>query len=232
METKGFSCGLYRPLKEEQVRAIHEASLHILERTGFIYEPDLGDTLEMLEEAGIRVVRPRSRIFFPRDRVLELVKRAPERVWLYGRDKRHDLDLGEHRVHLGTGGCAIKVLDLETGEARPSTLRDLYQIGKLVNRHGLIGGATGTGKTISLMVLAEGFSPMGVPVFMADVKGDVAGLSLAGITNEKIQERVVQIGIEGYSLKRKEEEAPEAPPEPPAQEVLLTEIRDLLKNRT
>jgi DNA helicase HerA-like ATPase len=72
-------------------------------------------------------------------------------------------------------------------------------LAKYGNRHGLIAGATGTGKTISLMVLAEGFSRMGVPVFMADVKGDVAGLALAGITNEKIRQRVVQIGIEGYS---------------------------------
>jgi uncharacterized protein len=67
------------------------------------------------------------------------------------------------------------------------------------NRHGLIAGATGTGKTISLMVLAEGFSRMGVPVFMADVKGDVAGMALPGVTNEKIQQRVAQIGIEGYA---------------------------------
>jgi len=67
------------------------------------------------------------------------------------------------------------------------------------NRHGLIAGATGTGKTISLMVLAEGFSRMGVPVFMADVKGDVSGMALPGITNEKIQQRVAQIGIEGYA---------------------------------
>jgi DNA helicase HerA-like ATPase len=66
------------------------------------------------------------------------------------------------------------------------------------NRHGLIAGATGTGKTISLMVLAEGFSRLGVPVFMADVKGDVAGLSMAGITNAKIQQRVSQIGMEGF----------------------------------
>jgi DNA helicase HerA-like ATPase len=72
-------------------------------------------------------------------------------------------------------------------------------LAKYGNRHGLIAGATGTGKTVSLMVLAEGFSRMGVPVFMADVKGDVAGLALAGITNEKIQQRVAQIGIEGYA---------------------------------
>ncbi|MBN1755245.1 DUF853 family protein [bacterium] len=72
-------------------------------------------------------------------------------------------------------------------------------LAKYGNRHGLIAGATGTGKTVSLMVLAEGFSRMGVPVFMADVKGDVAGLAMAGISNEKIQSRVAQIGIEGYT---------------------------------
>ena len=66
------------------------------------------------------------------------------------------------------------------------------------NRHGLIAGATGTGKTISLMVLAEGFSRLGVPIFMADVKGDLAGLAQAGTLSEKIQQRVAQIGIEGY----------------------------------
>ena len=74
----------------------------------------------------------------------------------------------------------------------------VYLLTKYGNRHGLVAGATGTGKTISLMVLAEGFSRLGVPVFMADVKGDVAGLALTGTTNEKIQQRVAQIGIEGY----------------------------------
>lgn len=72
-------------------------------------------------------------------------------------------------------------------------------LAKYGNRHGLIAGATGTGKTISLQVLAEGFSRLGVPVFMADVKGDVSGLAMAGIANEKINQRVAQIGIEGYT---------------------------------
>ena len=75
----------------------------------------------------------------------------------------------------------------------------VHLLGKYGNRHGLIAGATGTGKTVSLMVLAEGFSRMGVPVFLADVKGDVSGLAMAGASNEKIEERVRQIGIEGYS---------------------------------
>lgn len=74
----------------------------------------------------------------------------------------------------------------------------VHLLARYANRHGLIAGATGTGKTISLLVLAEGFSRMGVPVFIADVKGDVAGLALPGATNEKIQQRVAQIGIKDY----------------------------------
>jgi DNA helicase HerA-like ATPase len=74
----------------------------------------------------------------------------------------------------------------------------VHLLARYGNRHGLVAGATGTGKTISLLVMAEGFSRLGVPVFMADVKGDVAGLAMAGITNEKIQQRVAQISIEGY----------------------------------
>lgn len=72
-------------------------------------------------------------------------------------------------------------------------------LAKYGNRHGLIAGATGTGKTITLMVLAEGFSRLGVPVFMADVKGDIAGLAMPGTTNDKITQRVRQIGIDGYT---------------------------------
>jgi DNA helicase HerA-like ATPase len=66
------------------------------------------------------------------------------------------------------------------------------------NRHGLVAGATGTGKTVSLMVLAEGFSRLGVPVFMPDVKGDVAGLAMPGSDGEKIQSRVRATGVEGH----------------------------------
>ena len=66
------------------------------------------------------------------------------------------------------------------------------------NRHGMVAGATGTGKTVSLMVLAEGFSRLGVPVFMADVKGDIAGLSQpAAAANEKLQARLQKLGITG-----------------------------------
>ena len=74
----------------------------------------------------------------------------------------------------------------------------VHLLGKYANRHGLVAGATGTGKTVSLVVLAEGFSRMGVPVFMADVKGDVAGLAVPGTASDRITQRVADVGVEGY----------------------------------
>jgi DNA helicase HerA-like ATPase len=68
----------------------------------------------------------------------------------------------------------------------------------LANRHGLIAGATGTGKTVSLQILAEDFSRRGVPVFMADVKGDLSGISQAGSSHPKLEARAVQIGLDDY----------------------------------
>ncbi len=65
----------------------------------------------------------------------------------------------------------------------------------MANRHGLITGATGTGKTVTLQVLAEGFSRLGVPVFLADVKGDLSGLGAAGAGSAKLDARLAQLGI-------------------------------------
>jgi DNA double-strand break repair helicase HerA and related ATPase len=70
---------------------------------------------------------------------------------------------------------------------------------KFANRHGLIAGATGTGKTISLQILAEGFAGQGIPVFMADVKGDLSGISQEGIPNPKLSERAGKLGIKDYA---------------------------------
>lgn len=69
----------------------------------------------------------------------------------------------------------------------------------MANRHGLIAGATGTGKTVTLQVLAEGFSRCGVPVFMADVKGDLSGISQAGEARPKLLERAQHIGLDGFA---------------------------------
>ena len=72
----------------------------------------------------------------------------------------------------------------------------IYILPKMANRHGLIAGATGTGKTVSLKVMAETFSEMGVPVFMADVKGDLAGTLCPGEDNENMQERIRRFGLD------------------------------------
>lgn len=70
---------------------------------------------------------------------------------------------------------------------------------RYANRHGLIAGATGTGKTVTLQCLAEGFSARGVPVFMADVKGDLSGLCQPGKPHPKVDERIEKIGIDAYT---------------------------------
>ena len=134
MKLNGLAGGQYRPLSEKHLATIHDAALTILERIGLTYESGLEETLEMLAGAGATVDRDRSRILFPRDLITAEIRKAPEQVVLCGLDPANDIDLGEHRVHLGTGGAAIKVLDLETGAARPSTLRDIHDIGRLVDR--------------------------------------------------------------------------------------------------
>jgi DNA helicase HerA-like ATPase len=72
---------------------------------------------------------------------------------------------------------------------------------RMANRHGLIAGATGTGKTVTLRVIAENFSHIGVPVFMADVKGDLSGIAQAAQADSKIGERVKQLSIEEFSFE-------------------------------
>jgi uncharacterized protein len=76
---------------------------------------------------------------------------------------------------------------------------ELTLLPQMANRHGLIAGATGTGKTVTLQTLAESFSRIGVPVFMADVKSDLSGMSQPGKSHPKIDERVKLLGIEDYA---------------------------------
>jgi DNA helicase HerA-like ATPase len=78
---------------------------------------------------------------------------------------------------------------------------EIFFFPKMANRHGLIAGATGTGKTVSLRVLAEQFSAIGVPVFLADVKGDLATISQPGGGNPKINERILDLGLKDFSFQ-------------------------------
>ncbi len=88
----------------------------------------------------------------------------------------------------------IWVANNENGE-------NIFLLPKMANRHGLIAGATGTGKTITLKVLAESFSDMGVPVFLADVKGDLSGMVKEGADSEDMQKRIKKFGLDETGFK-------------------------------
>src|SRR6476469_4531254 len=79
--------------------------------------------------------------------------------------------------------------------AKTASGKELQLVTAMANRHGLITGATGTGKTVTLQVLADNFSRLGVPVFLADVKGDLSGVAAAGSLTLKMAERLKSTGI-------------------------------------
>lgn len=131
MDSGGRSGGLYKPLSEIEVEILHDKALEVLEKIGITYEDGLEDLLALVSDAGCRVDETCRRIFFPRNLVTEMVGRAPEEFTLYSRDGQNDLHLGQDRVYCGTGGTAIRVVDLETGEVRQSVLQDLTNVARI-----------------------------------------------------------------------------------------------------
>ncbi len=126
----GLEGGRYQPLTQEDVERINDAALTVLERTGVgIVE---SECRQLFAQAGARIDAAKNRVYLPRELVLEKLKLANRDVVLYSRDGRNDLHLRGKQVYLGTGGAAVKVLDLETGHARESVLRDVYDLGRLV----------------------------------------------------------------------------------------------------
>jgi trimethylamine--corrinoid protein Co-methyltransferase len=126
---KGFIGGQYKPLKDHDVEAIHRASLAILERTGVLVEEP--DALRLFGQQGARVDGSRVRI--PSAMVEDALDKASSRILLAGRDPENDLILEGKRVRIGTGGSALRVLDLETAKIRPAILQDVGDIARLVD---------------------------------------------------------------------------------------------------
>lgn len=126
----GLCGGQYRPLGDEDVQRIHEAALAVLERTGV--QIVASECRDILVEAGAGLDAARDRVFISRDMVDAALKTANRDVVLYSSDGRFDLYLRGKRVHLGTGGAAIHILDLDGGYVRDTRLQDLYDIGRLV----------------------------------------------------------------------------------------------------
>ncbi len=121
--------GMYRVLSGQDLSQIHQAALTVLTRAGVQVGSE--PFLSILSDAGGWVEKG-GRVTIPSEVVAEALEKVPNRVILYGRGKSPSLDLGERRVHLGTGGAAVNILDLDSGELRDPMLADLGDIAWLV----------------------------------------------------------------------------------------------------
>ncbi len=126
----GFSGGRYLPLTETEVVRIHHAALDILEQVGLARA--IPSCIELVTERGGSLTED-GRLLFPRAMVEDAVAMAGRRFVLHGRDPRHDLEPWGRKVHFGTGGAAVHMVDVETRAYRESTLVDLYDIARLVD---------------------------------------------------------------------------------------------------
>ncbi len=131
MSSCGLTGGIYQPLSGEQIELIHDEALRLLEEVGVTYEDGQGEMLDMMVKAGANVSTGAQRIFFPRQLVTEMVARAPGEFTLYSRDGKNDLNLGKDRVHAGTGGTTVKVLEMGSNRVRRSQLKDIYNIARI-----------------------------------------------------------------------------------------------------
>ncbi|MEM7293424.1 MAG: trimethylamine methyltransferase family protein, partial [Pseudomonadota bacterium] len=126
----GMLGGALKPLSESELARIHDATLDVLENIG------MGECVpEMIELATARGcwLNERNRLCFPRGFVEEIIDGAAREITLFARDSELDLHLSGERVHYGTGGAAVKVLDIDDGNYRPAELRDLYDFARLVD---------------------------------------------------------------------------------------------------
>ena len=123
--------GQYKPLSDGEVSKVVDAALEILSGTGAIVATKTGR--QALQEAGARVDEGAQRVYFPRSMVEDAIASAPSAVTLCGRSPEHDCALEGNRVHAGTGGTALYVLDLETGDRRRSLNEDVCRCAVLTD---------------------------------------------------------------------------------------------------
>ncbi|MBC7099675.1 trimethylamine methyltransferase family protein, partial [Candidatus Bipolaricaulota bacterium] len=122
--------GKLRVLSEEQVERIHQAALGVLERVGLRVESE--KFLKIYSDLGAKADFKTGIVKIPPKVVEEALKVVPHRVVLYGRRPEHTMDLSDAKVYLGTGGAAVRIVDLKAGKARPTTLQDQADLAFLV----------------------------------------------------------------------------------------------------
>ena len=126
----GQTGGLYKPLTDAGVEAVYHTALRLLAELGMGQVPD---ALRDKATANGAFLNPEHRLCFPQAMVEDIIAGAAKRFTLYGRDPRHDFEVGGEQVYFGTGGAAVQTLDLDTGQYRPSTLADLYDFTRLID---------------------------------------------------------------------------------------------------
>ena len=126
----GMEGGLYKPLTDAEVQRIHHAALDACEQIGFADAPPSG--IEALTKAGA-ILGDDGRIRIPRALVEDSLAMAARDITLCGRDPKHDLHLSGEKVHFGTAGAAVHIVDVEKREYRDSTLQDLYDAARIVD---------------------------------------------------------------------------------------------------
>ncbi|MEM8861669.1 MAG: trimethylamine methyltransferase family protein [Chloroflexota bacterium] len=127
----GFTGGQYKPLSDEDVVRIHDAALQILEEVGM--GTPIPHIVELAEARGA-YLNDKGRLCFPIKLMNELIDGAAKSITLYARDPKFDLQISDERVHFGTGGAAISVLDFESGHYRNSSLLDIYDFARLTDQ--------------------------------------------------------------------------------------------------
>jgi len=132
MSQKDLERGSYKPLSQESIDKIHQASLRVFEEVGF--EVNSETALGLFSQAGAWVDSERRIVRMPSQMVMDLASTAPSEVRLCGQDEEHDVLLGGAKVYAGTGGTALNIIDSDTGLSRQATLDDLKRITRLVDK--------------------------------------------------------------------------------------------------
>lgn len=127
----GMQGGTFRPLSDAGMQRIHQAALDALEQIGLADAPESG--IWHLTRAGA-ILGDDGRIRFPRALIEDMLANANRTITLRGRNPEHDLDLGSRRVHYGTAGAAVHIVDVKTNNYRESTLQDLHDAARIADR--------------------------------------------------------------------------------------------------
>ncbi len=128
----GLEGGIYRPLSESDMKHIHETVMRIYGEIGIQICTKRG--FDLFREKGARVSEEKQVVYISPTMFEDLIDLAPSEVVLYGREEENNIILGGQRVYFGSGGTALNVLDLETAQKRPSTLEDVQNLSRLLDK--------------------------------------------------------------------------------------------------